>query len=272
MRPFQVVIASAFATLLSVSAAAQTPQNPGQTPQNPALPEAQQTDSSPINVVFLSARDEFSRLPGGAWQNAFILRSDRAFLSRKRGWISKVGLLTRADLPIVSRSFGRETPTGLGDLYLQLLAVPKLTRRAALAFGSGFQLPTATDDRLGTGKWQAVPTVVPIWFLPGGKGMAFLKLQGRLSFAGDPSRRSVTVLTFSPTVLFRTGSRSWLLAETEGRHDYRPPISTTWRSMVEMGRVVGSRTAVALKPQWGWGSDRLLDWGLTVVIIRYQKR
>jgi hypothetical protein len=116
----------------------------------PPQSSAEGADSDPTRPVVWSLREEYYNLPQQAWNNAFLFRVDRAFLSNHPNVVGKRGILTRLDAPFVVAVRPDGTIAGLGDIYAQALLVPYLTRQFALAGGSGISFPTATDRRLGT--------------------------------------------------------------------------------------------------------------------------
>src|SRR5262245_10994253 len=126
---------------LVISAPAQSTPTPTAAPPPPAEGE----DSDPTRPVVWSLREEYYNLRNDAWANAFLIRRDKAFFDRKQWWTGRRGFLTRFDMPFVVTQTPSDTQGGLGDLYLQALYVPRLSRRFALAGGSGIFLPTATD-------------------------------------------------------------------------------------------------------------------------------
>jgi hypothetical protein len=74
-------------------------------------------------------------------------------------------LITRTIFPIVSQpSFarGQDRKTGIGDTTLSLFASPMKPAAGGLIWGAGpiALIPTASDDRLGPGKWGAGVSVV----------------------------------------------------------------------------------------------------------------
>jgi hypothetical protein len=107
--------------------------------------------------------------------------------------------LFRFTLPIATApDFPRGSVTGIGDLtVMDLFIFPKVDD-LTLAGGPLMVIPTATDDLLGSGKWQigaAGAVIAPQkWGLLGG----FATYQ--TSFAGDGNRDSVSLLTFQPII------------------------------------------------------------------------
>lgn len=74
-------------------------------------------DSDPTKPVVWSLREEYSNLPGQAWNNAFILRLDRAVLKERPRPLGKDGILTRVDIPFVVARRADGTSAGLGNSY-----------------------------------------------------------------------------------------------------------------------------------------------------------
>jgi hypothetical protein len=104
---------------------------------------------------------------------------------------------------IVGRGIGR-TEFGLGDLTPELFFSPKnpivLREGLSMVWGIGpvFQLPTATDNKLGTGKWSAGPAFVTFFSArPLHVTTGFL-IFNLWSFAGDQDRANVNALTLQP--------------------------------------------------------------------------
>lgn len=90
--------------------------------------------------------------------------------------------------------------TGLGDLTLMDMFVFPKVGATTFAAGPLLVAPTATDDLLGAGKWQAGAAAVVIapqrWGLLGGL------VTYQASFAGDDDREDVSLVTLQPIVNF----------------------------------------------------------------------
>jgi hypothetical protein len=241
----------------------------GQDPAPPAAQAAEQDD--PTKAVFFSIRNEYFSLTRGAWTNALILRSDRVFLRTNSRLGGRAGILTRFDVPIVAAHLGNVEDIGLGDLYAQALYVPWLTRRFALAGGTGLTLPTATEKTLGLGKWQIAPVLAPVWFLPQRKGFFFIRFHGHLSFAGDEDRRDVTTLEIVPLMLWNLRRGWWTIIDTNALIDFEGEDQISYRTGVELGRVMGRAWGVAIKPEIPWGPDRRGDWKVVAIVTRYRR-
>ena len=76
-----------------------------------------------------------------------------------RRWL----LVSRTILPVVIREGilpSEGDVVGLGDTVQSIFLAPRRPGRFIWGVGPVFLLPTATDDRLGTGKWGAGPTAL----------------------------------------------------------------------------------------------------------------
>jgi len=216
-------------------------------------------DSDPLQPIMLQFRDEYSNLPDGSWQNAFILRRDQLILKSLGLEKGKKGLLLRFDLPIMTVHTESDTDTGLGDLYAQAIFFPRLSRSFALGGGTGLYLPTASLESTGSGKWSVAPLVVPIWFFPGAGGFAFLKVQDVISLGGSPERPDLNTLLLTPTGVRRIGDRGWVLADTELRRDWENDL-TFYKSGLQLGTRFGNGKAAWIKVEIPWGPNQQADW------------
>jgi hypothetical protein len=221
-------------------------------------PEAA-ADSDPLAPIVLQTRDEYTNLPDGAWQNSIIFRRDQLILKNLGAEKGRKGLLLRFDLPVTSVHAGSDTDTGLGDLYGQAVFFPRLTRSFGMGVGTGFYFPTASLDTTGSGKWSVAPLVVPIWFLPGVGGFAFVKAQDVISLGGSANRPDINSLLVTPTGVWRAGGRRWVLVDTEVRRDWENDL-TFYKSGVQLGTKFGSGKGAWIKVEFPWGPNQQADW------------
>jgi hypothetical protein len=133
----------------------------------------------------------------------------------------------RALEEIAGSEFG-DTEFGLGDLTPEFFFSPRkpiqLGPHANLVWGAGpaFQLPTATDELLGTGKWSAGPGFVV--FLSDERlhittGFLILNLW---SFAGEENRADVNAMTLQPFLNYNL-PKGWYLTTS-------PLITANWEA------------------------------------------
>ncbi len=117
--------------------------------------------------------------------------------------------LTRASLPLATRpSTDTEAESGLGDF--NIFTAYLLVSNPTTSFGVGPLLvaPTATDDLLGQGKWQAGAAVVAF------KATRLVQVGGLVtwqgSFAGDDARESTSFLAVQPFAMWQLGGGTYL--------------------------------------------------------------
>jgi len=213
-------------------------------------------DVNPTKPVFWNFRNEYHNLRGSFWDNVIIVRVDKVVLKRTPGLGGKRGVILRFDMPfpIVHAADGNITG-GLGDLYAQFVYVPFLTRTFALASGSGLVLPTATDERLGSGKWQISPILAPVWFIPK-HGFFVLKLQDYKSFAGDVFRPDVNYFLFTPILSLSLKHRWWIQLDGECKTNWEQSGHTGYKSGFLLGRMFGPHLGLWVKPEVPWGLYR----------------
>lgn len=118
-------------------------------------------------------------------------------------------LINRAVIPLVSQPAlvsGQERQGGIGDISYEAFFSPLVQERSAAGkwiwgFGPTFQLDTASDDRLGSGKWAAGPALLALF------ETAQVTIGGKLlhlsSFAGDDAREDFSQTQLQPIVSYR---------------------------------------------------------------------
>ncbi len=117
--------------------------------------------------------------------------------------------LTRASLPLATRPETATTAqSGLGDF--NIFTAYLLVSNPTTSFGIGPLLvaPTATDDLLGQGKWQAGAAAVVF------KATRLIQVGGLVtwqgSFAGDDARESTSLLAVQPFAIWQLGGGTYL--------------------------------------------------------------
>jgi hypothetical protein len=221
-------------------------------------------DTDPTKPVLFSLRNEYYNLPGDMWRNVVTLRADALILREEAGSWRGPGVILRADLPMVSFHNKSGTTTGLGDVYAQALAIPRIAPGFLFAVGTGLVLPTASDDKFGSGQWIAAPTVAPVLFFPR-RGFAYVKVQDWVSFAGDEARPKVHYLTVTPTFLWRLGERWWTVVDAESNTNWEQDSQTSYRAGFLLGRMLSTRQGLSLKLELPFGGNQQMDWSLKVV-------
>jgi hypothetical protein len=186
------------------------------------------------------------------YANQFWLRYAQPFSIGESKW------LMRASLPVMTNPVqpGTEHKTGLGDFnafaaYLIDVGNP------AISFGVGplINVPTATDDALGSGKWSlGLANVAFVATNP--KLLYGYLLTWQASVAGDDNRADVNIAAFQPLIIGQLGGGTYWRStgimnydfESEG---YNVPlgigIGQVWKSE-------GTVYNVFVEPQWSAAS------------------
>jgi hypothetical protein len=260
MPAMRTYILKAVAVVCSIAwpvAAQETADSTGSTGGVEAIGQ----DTDPTKPVLFSLREEFTSLGENGFVNTVILRADRLVLEGLGVPGPVRGVLTRLDLPIVTFSNSSTSETGLGDIYVQALVAPRIQGNFAMAAGTGLQMPSATSNLLGQGKWIASPTIVPIWFIPR-EGYAYIKVQDWFSFAGQSNRPGVHYLTVTGLIIRRISKKWWVLFEAESNTDWKNSGSTWYKAGGLVGLMLTNRVGVWVKGDIPFGNDRIGDWSI----------
>ena len=224
-------------------------------------------DSDPTRPVVWSLREEYYNLPGQAWNNAFVLRMDRAVFKERPRPLGRNGILTRVDVPFVIAKRADGTSAGLGDVYAQTLLLPYQEGRFVLATGSGVFLPTATDRRLGMGKLTIAPVVAPVWFIPK-RGFFLVKAQEYFSVAGDDDRPDLHYMTITPLLVWRLKNKPyWIQLDGETQSDWKRDGHTGYKAGFLVGRMTKKR-GVWIKVEVGMGPHRVQTFSIKTSIFK----
>jgi len=152
--------------------------------------------------------------------------------------------LARASLPLNTfPTSSGETESGLGDLNAfaaYIFSKPEATRM--LGVGPLLVAPTATDDALGSGKWQAGAAFVIFDFASPKLQYGGLATYQR-SFAGDDDRSDVSSMILQPLVFWQLGKGTYLRSSPAWVFDfenetYAVPFGLGIGKVVKSGNVV----------------------------------
>ena len=135
--------------------------------------------------------------------------------------------IIRATVPLTTAPLGGGPyASGLGDI--SIFDAIKLTgdgSKTDVAIGPLLVFPSATDDALGQGKWQAGGAVIAIHPLAGGSLLGAL-ITYQTDFAGDEARAGTSILAAQPVVTLSMGG------------GYYARSSATWVFDLENERVL----------------------------------
>jgi hypothetical protein len=124
---------------------------------------------------------------------------------------------------------------GLDDLQTSFFVTPHNANEWIWGAGPIFQLPTATSDALGTGRWSAGPTAALIyskgpWF----NGVLTYQL---MSFAGNRARGSVNQTYVEPQVSYNFQSGWYVDCDPQMTFDWTADATNGWT--IPIGADVG---------------------------------
>ncbi len=176
--------------------------------------------------------------------NTFWFRYAKPILNGK--------VLVRASLPLSTVPTGALDPkSGVGDFNIIgfYLAVSKPT--STFGIGPILAAPTASEDALGTGKWQAGAAMVAFKVLSPQIQLGGL-LTGQWSVGGDDDRADTGILVLQPFMFVQLGGGTYLRSaplwfynlETD---DYNIPFGFGIGKVVKVGNVVYN---IFLEPQF----------------------
>jgi hypothetical protein len=219
-----------------------------QQPAAPAGPTAAQMAAANNPLADMNALN-FQNYYVPAFQGTAGANANTMFL---RGVMVAGRQIIRATLPFSSVPAAGGQVSGLGDF--SIFDAIKLTGSGAstdIAVGPMLVMPTATDNALGAGRWQAGAAVVVIHPLTGGSLVGGL-ITYQTDFAGDSARAATSLMALQPIITFSMGGgyyfRSSAVAALDFRNGrYLVPFG------VGMGRVfrVGSvMTNAFIEPQF----------------------
>ncbi|MGI6856099.1 hypothetical protein [Mesorhizobium sp. 1B3] len=159
--------------------------------------------------------------------------------------------LFRYTLPIATApEFPSGYVTGLGDLtIMDIFVIPG--EKVSFGFGPLVVFPTATDDSLGAGKWQA--GAVGLAIAPQRWGLLGSLVTFQTSFAGQSEREDVSLLTVQPIVNFNLKDGYYLRStaiwnfDLEGG-DYSIPVGLGLGKVIQLNEKVTMNAFV--EPQY----------------------
>jgi hypothetical protein len=159
----------------------------------------------------------------------FKLRAD-ARLDLSPDW----QLALRSDLPFVAKDpINASNPNGdyvygVGDADIQAVLIRNVDNRWKAGFGARLIIPSG-DTSLGSSKWQIMPIAGVRYALPEISSGSYFEplLRYDVSFAGDPSRKSIGNLQFAPMVNFSLPDRWFftLYPSPDVRWNFGSPIT-----------------------------------------------
>jgi hypothetical protein len=199
-----------------------------------------QTQKERVWVLPIEVDFDFGAPNGDAIINRFI--PVYALIVRDEWKLINIALLSIADAPGGRPGApGNPEPApgpnvfGFGDITDGV--VYTRTTKGGLMWGVGaaFGIPTATDDRLGSGKWSAGPGV-RLGYQAGAWRMGLLAFN-RWSFAGDEDRADINQLLIRALIRRPLGNRWFFVSTPIITANWNAPTGQRW--LVPLGGGVG---------------------------------
>ena len=162
-------------------------------------------------------------------------------------------VITRTIVPVIRQpDFGSPdgAHSGLGDIQLSAYLSPSRPGASGWIWGAGAvaQLPTASADALGQGKWGLGPTAVALRLQPGSPWVYGALFNNIWSVAGDSARPSVNRMTLQPFVNYN-------FPAYPGRYlSFSPVITADWKATsdnvwtVPLGLGIGQIFRIGAQP------------------------
>ena len=154
-------------------------------------------------------------------------------------------VITRTIIPFISQDQvvpGSGSQSGLGDITEQMFFSPNKPTSGGIIWGVGgvFVLPTATDSKLGTGKWSLGPAGVAITM----RGPWTVGALGNhaWSVAGDSNRSDISNTFLQPFVAY-TWPSAWTAAvQSESNYNWETkqwsiPVNIAAGKLVRIGKL-----------------------------------
>ena len=176
-------------------------------PRSAASPEGDVLAARSLFQLYFGVKTAPGSGPNGAIRtvttDTFKLRADtRVDLTPDGDSRAGRSAVSRQD-PLNSSNPNGDTLYGLGDTDVQAALIHDIDARWKAGFGARLIMPTG-DDNLGSGKWQIMPIVGARYSMPDVGYRMYVEplLRYDVSFAGDPTRKSISNLQFAPEVNF----------------------------------------------------------------------
>jgi hypothetical protein len=155
-------------------------------------------------------------------------------------------VITRPSFSILA-SEQPDRKLGFGDIELQAFLSPGSIDKWVWGFGPDLQLPTATDNSLGTGKWSVGPAVGLVYV--NGPWVNGILANHVWSFAGESDRADVSQSTFEPVISYNFENGWYIDFDSTITADWNASADKRWT--VPVGLDVGKAFEIG-KQSFSW--------------------
>lgn len=167
------------------------------------------------------------------------------------------------------RTEGEKDSFGLGDVTYESFFAPARFRKFNLGLGPAFQIPTATDNQIGTKKWSAglaAASHIEMDFLSAGARANHL-----WSFAGKDHREEVNRTTLEYWLYANLGNGWWIGTSPVNSANWEAESGNIWTVPIGggAGKIIGGRLPLNLKLEaytYTEIPDDLADWSLLFTV------
>ena len=192
------------------------------------------TDPTAI-VGRVQLSSQYRNLPRSA---SSILTVARVDLSLQRDYVLRVEApFLQSSIP--SRT-GTTTAHGFSDLGVTLGWRAYNTPEYAFLIGINATFPTATETKVGVGKYTLGPIIATAWFIPKWESFLIGVLTQQVSVGGDSDRKSINISRASLRINTIWVEKWWSVVEAGWMVNWRRSMRGNMNLELEIGRnVVG---------------------------------
>jgi hypothetical protein len=250
------------ALALSVSAPAfgQSTSPPAAAPPTAAEAVTKRLDPTDFKTRFETRLEYQSLQDDGGSRTLLVPRYEHAFSKTLGARIELPYVWVDPDQPGVSGEHG------IGDMVLRLNSRVARGAGYAVVVSPELALDTASDDRLGTGKYVFQPVAYASIDAPRFKSVVFPYVQQFWSIAGDDDRRDINTTLLRIGLLSRWPNRFYTFVEPSLYIDWERDGDTGFTLELEIGRLFTRNLALWARPGVGVSGDLpvVYDWNFEV--------
>jgi hypothetical protein len=166
---------------------------------------------------------------------------------------------------------GIPSASGVGDLTVNFLWRAYNTPEYAFLVGVGSSFPTATDDRVGSGKYTVGPLLITARYLPLIKSFLFGALTHQVSVGGDPARKDIQLTGAVAQINTIWAEKWWTTVQGLWLVNWELNEKTSMKMEFEFGRNFISTWGAYVRPGvgiWGQSAPGTYNWNVEVG-VRY---
>lgn len=172
----------------------------------------------------------------------------------------KKDYLLSVQAPFLQSSVPGRTGTtnayGFSDLGVLLGWRVYNTPEYAFFIGMNAVFPTATENKVGLGKYSLGPIIATSRFLPKWESFLFGVLSHQVSVGGDSDRKSINFSSLSLRISTIWAERWWSVAQADWRLDWERSTRGSMKLELEVGRNIVGKWGVFIRPGIGiFGQD-----------------